>query len=110
MITSDIVEPEKTDAGYAVWDAENSQTRVNWPLQQLDVKNAFLNGDLEEEVFMDLPLGFEEKFGEKKVCRLKKSLYGLKQSLRAWFDRFAKVVKLQGYVQSQADHTMFYKH
>lgn len=83
---------------------------LNWPLQQLDVKNAFLNGDLEEEVFMDLPPGFEGKFGEKKVCRLKKSLYGLKQSPRAWFDRFGKVVKLQGYVQSQADHTMFYKH
>ena len=42
---------------------------------------------------------------------LKKNLeYGLKQSPRAWFDRFAKVIKLQGYVQSQADHTMFYKH
>ena len=73
----------------------------NWPLQQLDVKNAFLNGDLEEEVFMDLPPGFEEKFGEKKVYRLKKSLYGLKQFPRAWFGRSAKVVKLQGYVQSQ---------
>ena len=60
-------------------------------------------------MFMDLPPGFEETFGEKKVCRLKKSLYGLKQSPRTWFDKFFKVVKLQGYVQSQADHTMFYK-
>lgn len=77
----------------------------NWSLQQLDVKNAFLNGDLDEEVFMDLPLGFEEKFGEKKVFRLKKSLYVLKQSTRAWFDMFGKVVKFQGYVQSQAKPT-----
>ena len=52
-----------------------------WPLQQLNVKNAFLNGNLEEEVYMDAPLGFREKFGTK-VFKLKKSLYGLKQSPR----------------------------
>ena len=55
----------------------------NWPLYQLDVKNTFLNEDLEEEVFMDLPPNFEKDFGTNKVCRLKKSLYGLKQSPRA---------------------------
>ncbi|XP_031256086.1 uncharacterized protein LOC116114071 [Pistacia vera] len=75
----------------------------------LDIKNAFLNGDLEEEVFMDLPPGFEEKLGKNKVCRLKKSLYGLKQSPRAWFERFTKAVKRQGYKQGQADHTLFHK-
>ena len=82
----------------------------DWPLYQLDVKNAFLNGDLEEEVFMSLPPGFENKLGSDKVCRLKKSLYGLKQSPRAWFERFEKIVTSYGFLQSQADHTIFYKH
>lgn len=76
----------------------------------MDVKNAFLNGELEEEVFMSLPPGFEEELGRNKVCRLKKSLYGLKQSPRAWFERFGIVVKGLGYIQSEADHTLFYKH
>ena len=58
---------------------------------------------------MDLPPGFEGKLGPNKVCKLKKSLYGLKQSPRAWFERFGKVVISHGYHQSQADHTMFFK-
>ena len=82
----------------------------NWPLHQLDVKNAFLNGELEEEVFMSPPPGFEESFGDGKVCKLKKSLNGLKQSPRAWFKRFGKVINHYEYTQSQTDHTMFYKH
>lgn len=81
---------------------------LDWSLNQLDVKNAFLNGDLEEEVYMEPPPGFTEKFGSK-VCRLKRSLYGLKQSPRAWFERFTKFVKSQGYSQGQADHTLFTK-
>ena len=82
----------------------------NWPLQQLDVKNAFLNGELEEEVFMSPPSGFKESLGDGKVCKLKKSFYGLKQSPRAWFERFGKVINHCGYTQSQANHTMSYKH
>ena len=79
---------------------------LDWPLQQLDVKNAFLNGDLEEEVYMEPPPGFDQKYGAK-VCKLKKSLYGLKQSPRAWFDKFTQSVKKQGYFQGQTDHTLF---
>ncbi|RVW76260.1 Retrovirus-related Pol polyprotein from transposon RE1 [Vitis vinifera] len=56
-----------------------------------------------EEVYMDPPPGFDEHFGSK-VCKLKKSLYGLKQSPRAWFERFTQFVKNQGYVQAQRDH------
>ena len=71
---------------------------LDWPLQQLDVKNAFLNGDLdlEEEVYMDSPPGFEGRF-QSRVCKLKKSLYGLKQFPRAWFEKFTRSVKDQGY-------------
>ncbi|KAL0542592.1 hypothetical protein IC582_017662 [Cucumis melo] len=80
----------------------------DWPLYQLDVKNAFLNGDLVEEVYMSPPPGFEAQFGQE-VCKLQKSLYGLKQSPRAWFDRFTTFVKSQGYSQGHSDHTLFTK-
>jgi hypothetical protein len=81
-----------------------------WPLHQLDVKNAFLHGDLQEEVYMEVPPGLAS-FGTKgKVCRLKKSLYGLKQSPRAWFDRFRRAICDIGYAQCNCDHTVFYKH
>lgn len=85
-------------------------TNLDWPLQQLDIKNAFLNGHLDEEVFMRIPPGFEERYGKENVCHLKKSLYGLKQSPRAWFERFNRVVKQYGYKQAQSDHTLFFKH
>ncbi|RVW74752.1 Retrovirus-related Pol polyprotein from transposon TNT 1-94 [Vitis vinifera] len=83
---------------------------LDWSLHQLDVKNAFLNGDLEEEVYMDIPAGLETTSNFNKVCRLRKSLYGLKQSPRAWFERFTKVVKGYGFIQCQSDHTLFVKH
>ena len=81
----------------------------NWPLLQYDVKNAFLHGDLNEEIYMNIPPGFRSDISNK-VCKLKKALYGLKQSPRAWFGRFAKVMKDSGYKQSQGDHTLFIKH
>ena len=83
---------------------------LDWALHQLDVKNAFLNGDLEEEVYMEIPSGIETRSNINKVCKLKKSLYGLKQFPRAWFDRFTKAVKRYGYSQCQSGHTMFVKH
>jgi hypothetical protein len=81
-----------------------------WPLHQMDVKNAFLHGDLQEEVYMEIPPGFANSQTVGKVCRLKKSLYGLKQSPRAWFDRFRRAVCGMGYTQCNGDHTVFYKH
>ena len=81
----------------------------NWQLLQYNVKNAFLHGDLDEEIYMNIPPLFEGNTGNK-VCKLKKALYGLKQSPRAWFGRFSKVMKEFGYKQSQGDHTLFIKH
>ncbi|KAM1982959.1 hypothetical protein ACFX16_011426 [Malus domestica] len=67
---------------------------LDWPLQQFDVKNAFLHGDLEEEVYMELPPGCKlDPNQTNNVCKLKKSLYDLKQSPRAWFGRFTKSMK-----------------
>ncbi|KAM5585973.1 hypothetical protein ABKV19_005070 [Rosa sericea] len=83
---------------------------LDWPLKQLDVKNAFLHGDLAEEVYMSLPPGYETADKTNVVCRLKKSLYGLKQSPRAWFGRFTQAMKRFGYKQSNSDHTLFLKH
>ena len=79
-----------------------------WSLQQLDVKNAFLNGDL-EEVYTDLPPSFDSKSKNGKISKLKKSLYGLKQSPRAWFDRFSSMIQRHGFKQAQTDHTLFLK-
>nr|GEZ99257.1 putative ribonuclease H-like domain-containing protein [Tanacetum cinerariifolium] len=80
-----------------------------WPLHQFDVKNAFLHGELKEEVYMEAPPGFSEHFKPGEACRLKKSLYGLKQSLRAWFGRFSIAMKRYGFKQSNSDHTLFLK-
>ncbi|CAL8156129.1 unnamed protein product [Prunus armeniaca] len=81
---------------------------LNWPLKQFDVKNAFLHGYLEEEVYMDFPIGYSNG-GKMGVCRLRKSLYGLKQSPRAWFGRLTQAMRKNGYYQSHSDHTLFVK-
>ncbi|CAL8163118.1 unnamed protein product [Prunus armeniaca] len=86
----------------------------DWPLLQFDVKNAFLHGDLKEEIYMvtskmHLPPGIPVTSKKGVVCKLRKSLYGLKQSPRVWFGRFAASMKKFGYVQSNSDHTLFLK-
>ena len=82
---------------------------LDWELHQLDIKNAFLNGSLEEEVFMRIPPGFESSENQNKVCKLKKALYGLKQSPRAWFTKFSATMNKLGYQQGQDDHIVFIK-
>nr|GEX14744.1 putative ribonuclease H-like domain-containing protein [Tanacetum cinerariifolium] len=80
-----------------------------WPLHQFDVTNAFLHGELKDEVYMDPPLAFVESSNPREVCHLKKSLYGLKQSPRAWFGRFTLAMTKYGFKQSNSNHTLFLK-
>ncbi|KAD3640419.1 hypothetical protein E3N88_29642 [Mikania micrantha] len=83
----------------------------SWPIHQLDVKNAFLHGNLSETVYMHQPMGFRDTQHPNHVCLLKKSLYGLKQAPRAWYKRFADFVRQMGFHNSTCDHSLFiYKH
>ncbi|KAL8128851.1 hypothetical protein V2J09_018006, partial [Rumex salicifolius] len=81
----------------------------NWPLQQYDVNNALPNVTLEEEIYVRVPLGFDSS-SSNKVCCLRKALHGLKQSPRAWFERFATVMTTARFKQSQGDHTLGFKY
>ena len=82
---------------------------LNWKLFQMDVKNAFLQGDLAEEVYMSVPPGHvqESRFGV--ACKLKKAIYGLKQSPRAWYAKLSSVLLLNGLKRSAADSSLFVK-
>jgi len=78
-------------------------------LEQLDVKTAFLHGDLEEEIYMEQPQGFKVKGKKKLMCRLKKSLYGLKQAPRQWYLKFDSFMAEQGYIRCNSDHCVYFK-
>ncbi|GMI69275.1 hypothetical protein HRI_000596800 [Hibiscus trionum] len=83
-----------------------------WALRQIDVDNAFLNGDISEEVYMQQPPGFEQKNdnGQQLVCKLQKSLYGLKQAPRAWFDKFKGLLISQlKFTSSLADSSLYFR-
>ena len=78
-------------------------------LYQMDVKSAFLNGKLEEEVYVAQPPGFEDPKNPDKVFRLKKALYGLKQAPRAWYDTLKEFLMKKGFKSGSLDPTIFTK-
>jgi hypothetical protein len=79
----------------------------DWPIHQLDVKNAFLHGTLSETVYCSQPTGFVDAALPNHVCRLNKSLYGLKQAPRAWYSRFASFLLSLGFTEAKSDTSLF---
>ena len=75
----------------------------------MDVKTAFLNENLEEEVYMIQPEGFESKVGSNKVCRLLKSIYGLKQASRSWNIRFDEAIISYDFIKNEDKHCVYKK-
>ena len=83
-------------------------TACKWSLFQMDVKNAFLNGELSEKVYMKFPPGYSHPPGfPYRVCRLRRALYGLKQTPRAWFAKFSSTISQHGFSGSSFDTTLF---
>ena len=79
----------------------------DWEIHQMDVKSAFLNGELNEEIYMRPPPGY--RAAPDTVWRLKKALYGLKQASREWYKTFSSELKTLSFTCIQADHCVFYK-
>jgi hypothetical protein len=93
-----------------VWEALSLALSQNWPIHQLDVKNAFLHGILTETVYCVRPSRFVDLSRPDYVCWLNKSLYGLKQAPRAWHTRFASHLLSLGFVKAKSDTSLFTYH
>jgi hypothetical protein len=78
-------------------------------VEQMDIKTTFLHGDLEEENYMKQPEGFAVKGNKELVCKMKKSLYGLKQSLRMWYQQFHTYILGLGFTRNKANHCVYFK-
>ena len=77
--------------------------KLGWKLHQMDVRTAFLNGVVEDEVYVEQPPGFETHDQQSHVYRLKKDLYGLKKVFRIWYDRIDSFLMSLGFIQSKVD-------
>lgn len=82
---------------------------LDYEIKQLDVKTTFLYGDLEEKFYMEQPKGFEVLGKENLVCQLKKSLYGLKQTSRQWYEKFDSLMAQHNFKKTHTDHCVFIK-
>jgi hypothetical protein len=79
----------------------------DWPIRQLDVSYAFLQGDLNQEVHMEQPPGFQDTSQSNPVCKLHKAIYGLKQAPRAWYTRLSNFLLDLGFQGSLVDTSLF---
>jgi hypothetical protein len=80
---------------------------AGWSLRQIDIQNAFLHGNLSEEVFMSQPPGYNHPLYPNHVCKLQKAIYGLKQAPRAWFSRLSTKLLELGFHGSRSDSSLF---
>ena len=78
-------------------------------LYQMDVRIVFLNGEPNHEIYMDQPLGFKTKGQERKVCKLNRSIYGLKQAFRQWNIKFHQAILKDGFAMMEEDHCVYLK-
>ncbi|KAK2574714.1 hypothetical protein KPH14_013040, partial [Odynerus spinipes] len=81
--------------------------KLNWKFRLFDVKTAYLHGNIKETVYLSLPPGFESEYGEGKVLKLKKSIYGLPQSGRNWYAHFSNTLKEIGFQQLMSENCIF---
>ena len=81
----------------------------DYEIWQMDVKTAFLNGNLSEDVYMIQPEGFVDPKNNRKICKLQKSIYGLKQASRSWNIHFDEVVKGFGFIKNEDEPCVYKK-
>jgi len=81
---------------------------MGWKINHMDVKTTFLNGVIEEEVYIEKPKGFEKFYRESHVCRIKQALYGLKQVPHAWYTRIDNYLTSLGFTNSEADANLYH--
>ena len=117
-----VIKGYKQTKGLDYFDVYFSMTRINsirmvlaivvmknLEVHQMDVKTTFLNGDLDEEIYMEHLEGFLALGQEKKVCKLVKSLYGLKQAPKQWHEKFDNVMMSHGFIINECDRCVYVK-
>eukprot|EP01018_Ginkgo_biloba_P038757 Gb_28556 [translate_table: standard] len=103
------IDYEETFAPTTIRILPSIAAQFGWEIHQMDMKTAFLNDDLEEEVYTQQPLGFVESGKEDKVCKLIKALYGLKQAPRAWYKKIDEYFRNNGFKRSDSDPNLYIK-